>query len=238
MRFLRMATAGMAMTLALAAGLAAQEAKAAPKLDASLLKLGTGTYDWVMGGNSAGTVTATASKEGDVLVLKQSMESQMFTMQGELRYHLPDLAAVSLKQTAEAGGNTFVTTLKLENGKVTGTMALPPEAGGEKTFDVAVPEGTLLGDASVHLSLMPLAVGQSVTFNIFSGQAGTAQPVTFKVTGEEKVTVPAGTFDAYKLEIAEGEQASNMWVTKSLPHELLKRDMVAMPLSVVAKTLP
>ncbi len=238
MRFLRTAAAGMAMTLALAAGVAGQEAKAAPKYDVSLLKLGTATYDWMMGGNSAGTVTATSSKEGDVLVLKQSMEGGMFTMQGELRYRLPDLATLSIKQTAEAGGNTFVTTLKLENGKVTGTMALPAEAGGDKTFDAAVPEGTLLGDATLHLSLMPLAVGQSVTFSMFSGQAGAASPVTFKVTGEEKVTVPAGTFDALKLEVAEGEQASTLWLKKDMPHELLKRDMVAMPISVVAKTLP
>lgn len=240
MRLMKTAAVGLVMTLALAGGALAQVAKAAPAaLDASLLKLGTATYEFTINGNPGGSSTTTVSKEAGVLVIKQTMESPMFGVQGESQMKLPELTSLMMKQTMTGGESAMVTAVKLENGKLTGSANLPAEMGGDRTFDLAAPEGTLLPQhAVVRLSLMPLAVGDAVTLNVFSAQANAIQPQTWKVTAEEKVTVPAGTFDTYKLEVAEGEQAGTSWVMKAVPHVMVKQEMSAFPVVIVAKTLP
>jgi hypothetical protein len=78
--------------------------------------------------------------------------------------------------------------------------------------------GPLFGDgpaAFPALGALPLAVGYTTTFRNFDVQK---QKVTFKqlkVTAAEKVTVPAGTFDTFKVEIASAEGdpgSSTVWV--------------------------
>lgn len=49
---------------------------------------------------------------------------------------------------------------------------------------------------------MPLAEGYSGSFDIFSVQGGALVRCTITVTGKEAVTVPAGAFDCYKLDLA------------------------------------
>src|SRR5204862_3008901 len=52
--------------------------------------------------------------------------------------------------------------------------------------------------AKQSLSCLPLAEGYSTTYRNFDVQQQKVKLLQLKVTGVEKVTVPAGTFDAYK----------------------------------------
>jgi len=58
--------------------------------------------------------------------------------------------------------------------------------------------------AKQALSCLPLAEGYSTTYRNFDVQQQKVKLMQLKVTGVEKVTVPAGTFDAYKVEITLG----------------------------------
>ena len=106
--------------------------------------------------------------------------------------------------------------LSFEGGKATGTMAI---GGGPKPVSVDL-GGELFADgAGAHeaIGALPLAEGYSVTFRNFDVQRQTVQLKQAKVTGAEAVTVPAGTFDAWKIEItsAEGDPGSTtIWVAK------------------------
>ena len=57
------------------------------------------------------------------------------------------------------------------------------------------------------IAALPLAEGYSTTYRNFDVHQQKVQMKQAKVTGAESVTVPAGTFEAWKVEItsAEGE---------------------------------
>jgi len=79
--------------------------------------------------------------------------------------------------------------------------------------------GPLFGDAAggdQAIACLPLAEGYSTTFRNFDLQSQKVQLMQLKVAGVEKVTVPAGTFDAYRLEItpSDGADKKTLWVDK------------------------
>jgi dipeptidyl aminopeptidase/acylaminoacyl peptidase len=71
--------------------------------------------------------------------------------------------------------------------------------------------------AKQSLSCLPLVEGYTTTYRNFDVQQQKVKLMQLKVTGVEKVTVPAGTFDAYKLEITSADGGSDketLWVAK------------------------
>jgi hypothetical protein len=71
--------------------------------------------------------------------------------------------------------------------------------------------------AKQSISCLPLAEGYSTTFRNFDVQTQKVKLMQLKVAGVEKVTVPAGTFDAYKVEISSvdgGNDTETLWVAR------------------------
>jgi hypothetical protein len=59
---------------------------------------------------------------------------------------------------------------------------------------------------------LPLAEGYSTTLNLFVGLGGGSQlPVDLNVAARESVTVPAGTFDSYKVVLKVGPTQQTLW---------------------------
>ena len=217
---------------------ASLEVKAsAIKLDGSLLKPGTATYDLKLQGNPFGTVTSALSRENDEWVAKETVTSAMFNQTGEMHVKAADLTPVSVTQSTTQGATTLSSDLKLADGKVVGTAALPEQMGGNKTFDTPVPAGTLLpGVGELAISVLPLEAGRTITLPVFSVRSGAVENQAFNITGEEQVTVPAGTFDTYKIAVG-GDQPMTSWVRKALPHVLVKQEYVGAPASLELKSI-
>jgi dienelactone hydrolase len=102
------------------------------------------------------------------------------------------------------------------DGKATGTVAM----GGEpKPVSVEL-GGELFADgvgSNEALAALPLAEGYGTTYRNFDVRQQKVQLKQAKVTAVESVTVPAGTFQAWKVEItsAEGEPGqTTIWVAK------------------------
>ena len=67
------------------------------------------------------------------------------------------------------------------------------------------------------IASLPLADGYSLSFRNFDVQKQKPQIKQLKVVGSESVTVPAGTFDAYKVEIRRGDNEADkqtVWIDK------------------------
>jgi dipeptidyl aminopeptidase/acylaminoacyl peptidase len=67
------------------------------------------------------------------------------------------------------------------------------------------------------ISSLPLAEGYTTMYRNFDVQQQKVKLMQLKVTGVEKVTVPAGTFDAYKVEITSadgGNDQQTLWVAR------------------------
>ena len=112
--------------------------------------------------------------------------------------------------------------LAFEGGKATGTMAM---AGDPKpvTIDLG---GELFADgASSHVvALLPLAEGYTTTFRNLDVQKQQTALRQLKVLGQEDVTVPAGTFKAWKVEMtsAEGEAGQVVFWVAADTHAVVK----------------
>jgi dipeptidyl aminopeptidase/acylaminoacyl peptidase len=91
--------------------------------------------------------------------------------------------------------------------------------------------GPLFADAAgakQAISCLPLADGYTTAFRNFDVQTQKVKLMQLKVAGIEKVTVPAGTFDAYKVEISSADGGSDketLWVARD-SHKPVKESAV------------
>lgn len=227
------AMAALGLAIVGAGQLAGQAATKAAPLNGTLLKPMTVTYAISSQGNAIGTVTSVLAQEGGVWVRKQTTEVPNGKYEQEDRLNAADLASLSMKMT---GGMGMSVSLVLEAGHVKGSAPTPP-SGEMKDIDVVAPAGTLLpGHQDIALMVLPLKVGEKPALSTLSLRTGTLESTEFAVAAEETVTVPAGTFPAYRLEIA-GEQPAQIWVRKDLPHVTLKQQLTQMPVVIEAQSI-
>lgn len=72
---------------------------------------------------------------------------------------------------------------------------------------------------------LPLATGYTTTFKIFAGLGGGSQvPLELRVPARETVTVPAGTFDSYKVVLTFVGQTQALWFSADEHRYLVKLD--------------
>jgi len=99
--------------------------------------------------------------------------------------------------------------------------------------DTELPSGTIDSDAlQFLLPLMRWQPDAKFTINVFSPGKGTVSPVTLSVVGSESVTVPAGTFDTWKIEQKGGEGSVMLFVAKNAEQRLVKIAPVGQPIEL------
>jgi zinc protease len=144
-------------------------------------------------------------------------------------------AMQAVTQEGTAQGQQLATTLAYANGAVTGKATTPgPQGAKESAVNADVPAGALDDNVvQALLPLMPLAPGAKLPVTVFQGAKGSATTWTVRVEGEESVTVPAGTFPAYKVAIDGAEQPLAFYVSTAAPRRLLKIAFVGAPVEIV-----
>jgi len=121
---------------------------------------------------------------------------------------------VPQKRSLKSGPAVF--DLTFEGGKAAGTVAM---GGDPKPVSLDL-GGDLFADGAGGrevLGALPLAEGYAVTFRNLDLRQQKVQLKQAKVVGAEEITVPAGTFKAWKVEItsAEGEaDRTTFWVAQ------------------------
>ncbi len=104
-------------------------------------------------------------------------------------------------------------TLDFANNKASGKMSMN---GQERPVSVDL-GGPLFADAAGALQSMaclPLAEGYTTSFRNLDVNRQKEKMMELKVVGVESVTVPAGTFDAYKVEVSSDTDKQTLWVAK------------------------
>ncbi|HEX4602735.1 MAG TPA: hypothetical protein VH724_01980 [Candidatus Angelobacter sp.] len=143
-----------------------------------------------------GPVTDVSTLEKDTLVLRK-----------ELLKHFP-----------KPGRPWVPVTMKLDfsGNKVTGGTTT---ANGQRKPVAVDLEGPVFADAAasdVTIGCLPLAGAYSTTFRNWDVDKLKRRLLRLKVVGMERVTVPAGTFDSYKVELisADGLYQHTVWIAK------------------------
>ncbi len=106
--------------------------------------------------------------------------------------------------------------LAYKDGKLAGSFTMNANA---KPIDVDA-GGPLFADAAgapFSIAALPLAEGYSATYRNFDVQTQKIKLMELKVAGSESVTVPAGAFDCWRVDIASADGGSDkmtIWVAK------------------------
>jgi dipeptidyl aminopeptidase/acylaminoacyl peptidase len=112
--------------------------------------------------------------------------------------------------------------------KATGKMSM----NGQEQPIAADMGGPLFGDAAggdQSIATLPLAVGYSTTFRNFDIQAQKVKLQQLNVAGIETVTVPAGKFEAFRVDITSadgGADKKTLWVAQD-SHKVVKVSAVS-----------
>jgi hypothetical protein len=170
------------------------------------------------GGQKIEIHTTTAIQRNDATV---SIVDTSTTPMGEsIDKGVYDRKTLQLTERSVAAGPMSI-NYKIENNKASGEMSM-----NGQTRPIAIDlGGATLGDgpgAGNVLAALPLADGYSValrSINLMAMQTATSQ---LKVVAIESVTVPAGTFECFKVEV-EGTDGSKSthWIAKA-PRKLIK----------------
>jgi dipeptidyl aminopeptidase/acylaminoacyl peptidase len=112
---------------------------------------------------------------------------------------------------------------KFSNEAVEGKIVAGPQEMpiNVKLSGPVLPEGA---GVEIPVGTLPLAEGYTASVEVFNTMQAKTQEMTLKVTGAEKVTVPAGTFDTYKVEITpQGDEGggSKLWIAKD-DHRIIR----------------
>ena len=69
---------------------------------------------------------------------------------------------------------------------------------------------------------LPLTANYATLLNSFSPATGTMDRVSVQVNKQERITVPAGTFDTWRVELKTNTSTSSVWIDRAAPHMLVK----------------
>lgn len=201
------------------------------RYDLSRLTPVTLSYRVMAQGNPVGSQKVAIARDGNGWVRTDTV------MFGPVRQVLVsrwsnEFAAVSHSESF-SGPMTGEATATVANGRVGGQANLPPQAGGQRTFDAAAVPGMVFdGQEFAALAVADLAAGKTLAFPIFKVNTGDVGTHTFRVTGVESVTVPAGTFPAFKVEMSGGQAPMTVWLRQEGLHVPLKFELQGMPVTV------
>ena len=175
-------------------------------------------------GNVFGGQSAKVDIAGDSIVYTESTSIGVFQQRSIVVLN-SDLTMRRADQTGSVQNQRTETHLTYAGGRVTGTAMSPQPSGTPKsiTVDTAVAAGTIDDNAlSALIVALPLEEGKTFNLNVFSSGEGATKVVSVKVAAVENVTIPAGTFPAYRLELSGMQLPIVMHVSQAAPRRLLR----------------
>jgi hypothetical protein len=147
----------------------------------------------------------------------------------------PDGALRSTRQTGQVRGQNTDIQISYHDGRAKGSATTPSVAGLVTTaIDTTVGAGAI--DDNLITALVPAldwAPGATFALPVFLSGKGYEQTLTLTVKGIEKLTVPAGTFEVYRVDLSGGQAPVAMYVTTEAPRRLVKIAPQGAPLEFV-----
>ena len=148
--------------------------------------------------------------------------------------------SLTMRSTTQSGrfqGNELRLNVTYADGKAQGEGVTPGASGAMQPVsfrDVAIPEGAVDDNAmQALLPLFPWRAGARFTIAVFASGKGKLEMREFRVMAEEAVTVPLGTFAAFRVSYTGGEAPGTYWIESAAPHRLLKFGPAGVPLEFV-----
>ncbi len=170
-------------------------------------------------------VSQTTQDGKDYILIEETSKSPQGTV--ENKYYLDDTTLLPKKQTVDQTGVNIA--LEYQPDKITGSM----ELRGQKN-DISVDlDASILSSLETVVSAMNLKPGFNTTLRTFNLLQQKVVPHALKVAGKETVSVPAGSFDTYKVEVTplDGSSgAQTIYVNTEKPYNMVKLEAELPPM--------
>jgi len=188
-------------------------------------------------GNTSGFTVSEVFRPPDSLVFteRSSLAGGLFQQQMTVQLNPRDGSVLKLDQQTTLRGQTGEAHVTYGGGRVKGLSTAPQPDGSVKRFeiDTTLPPGTMDENAIPFIvPALPLASGRSFTVTFFAPSENTVRVFTFKVTGPVSITVPAGTFPAYQVDVTGSPTPITMYVGTDSPRRVLKTEYAGQPFFV------
>src|SRR6266702_1406304 len=189
------------------ADLAPPPAPAGPvALDAAQFAPHTDSSSVMLQGKAVGYTVSDVRRSRDSLlyVERSSLGSGTFEQHTTVLLDPADGSVRQVDQVTTQHGQKAETHLSYAGGRVKGQSAAPQQDGSIKRYeiDTVLPPGTVDENAVPFVvPALPLAAGKAFTLSFFTPSENAQKTLTFKVGAPERVTVAAGTFQAYRIAV-------------------------------------
>ncbi|MDB4918000.1 MAG: putative zinc protease [Gemmatimonadetes bacterium] len=146
-----------------------------------------------------------------------------------------DLSPVSVKGMGKVQGNAMNVDVSFANGRAKGSSTTPSPTGMRTVMvDTTMAPGVLESDmVAVMVPALRWAPNAKFTVSSFDASSGATRQTTMAVVKTESITVPAGTFSAYRVEITGGEQTQTIFISATAPYRVLKIALTGQPVEFV-----
>ncbi len=141
----------------------------------------------------------------------------------------------SMLQSGTMQGQALKSEIAFSGAHATGNaMSMTTTGPQSVVVDATLPLGTINADAMVFvLPLLAWAEKSVFTLNTFNAGKGTIDANVFTVVGSETVTVPAGTFETWKVEQKMPMATVTLFISKDAAHRLVKIAPSGQPVELV-----
>lgn len=201
---------------------------ASQSFDLSGLMPMTLTYDVLLQGTAMGQATRTleTTDEGWQLTSVTNLGPQTITQSVVVDQ---SLGFVSASSEAAMGAQSMTLDAAREGARIVGSAAA---MGQEQQIDFEAAPDVIVADAlELALWVADLSEGLVIEVPVASLQTGGVENVTLEVVGIEEITVPAGTFQAWRVE-ASGSQPQTIWLSSEAPHVPVRIAPAAQPIAL------
>ena len=203
-------------------------------LDPAQLVAHRDSFEVIVQGNAVGTQVGTIRRTADSLVYEERVSIPVAgaTQNTTAVFDPKTLAVQTVDQTGKAGNQPSEIHLRFSGGRVKGTASIPQQSGTPRSIqiDTTVVAGTYDETSLTALiPALPLAAGKTLHLSVLSPGEGAPQVFTVHVAGPDSVTVRAGTFLAWRVEITGAPASIVMHVTTATPRRVVRMQPVGAP---------
>jgi hypothetical protein len=210
---------------------------AALPFDAKLLAAKSDSFGIMVQGNQLGAMTASLEATADGFRYVETTNIAAFVQQRTEVVTDPTFAPREIRQTGKVQGQETKIDVAFTGGRAKGS-AITPDPGKPGTLKSVTIDTTWsreqIEENLVQAVLPALAwkEGAKWTFAVFSAASGETRQQTLAVAGKETVVVPAGSVEAWKVELTGGQQVVHFWVSVEAPHRLMKLAIAGTPIEM------
>lgn len=219
-------------TLDAATFVAGEGAQATATLDPARLFPTRDSVAVMMQGNQIGAMIRVVTRTAEGWTISDS-SSVMGSAQNTTATFGPDLGLRSFVQSGSVQGQQVSVELTVSNGRLTGSARSPATGFQESDIDFAAPGGAVDENSFASLlAALPLQEDGSYSLAVLNLASGEVEHRRVEVSGTEQVSVPAGSFEAFRVE-SSGNSPFTAWISTAAPHRLVKVMPVGIPLELV-----